>query len=106
MHGLDYAAWMMVFVLDGWAKVLWCRNSNNTTAVELGDAQCLLSEADRMDRSKHLFWSDESFKCPILCILHRWVSGVESQHRSWCWVRLRSPNLNFSEMCSVLSNQG
>jgi hypothetical protein len=38
--------------------------------------------------------------------LHRGVSGAEPQHRSWCWVRLRLPNLDISEMCGVLSNQG
>jgi hypothetical protein len=30
--------------------------------------------------------------------LHRWVSGVEPQHRSWCWVRLHSPNLDISDL--------
>jgi hypothetical protein len=35
--------------------------------------------------------------------LHRWVSGVEPQHRSWCWVLLRSPNLDFSEVEEVSS---
>jgi hypothetical protein len=33
--------------------------------------------------------------------LHRWVSGVEPQHRSWYWVRLRSPSLDFLEIGEV-----
>jgi hypothetical protein len=33
--------------------------------------------------------------------LHRWVSGVESQQGLWCWVRLRSPNLDFLEIGRV-----